>query len=316
MVFFMEKDFSEVVGEKLGESAFADILEGFPVFFYVVKNPLDEVEQKIFDFLVFFSANGRKAGPLFEPVKEFLPNDFLQQFSQKAAEGFSLSFNASKLLPDEQFVELKQGIAFLFKSFVQKVRDPVLFSELVLDRLFGFGVVGYLLRDPNLEEIMINGPSKNVFVFHQEFGMCKTNLIVSGEELKALSQKIAATTNKVFDEKNPFLDGRLPRGDRVNVCFSSITPQGITLTIRKFTPMPLSIVNLLANNTVSSEAAAFLWAMVEGLNISPANVIITGGAGSGKTTTLNVLTSFINKQDRIITIEDPIELNIGKRDNW
>ncbi|MBI2597609.1 MAG: CpaF family protein, partial [Candidatus Diapherotrites archaeon] len=304
----------EIKSEKLGESGSAEIFDGVPVSYYIVKNQLDLVEQKIVDFLVFAVTEG-KEGLMDESVRQLIPRDFLEEFKKKILASWHVE-KKSRFLDDQSFEELKQGLAFLFKSFAHALKNPVVVSEAVLDKLFGYGVLGLLMRDIDLEEIMVNGPDKNIFVYHKDFGMCVTNLVFPFKELDSFCQKIAASSGKIFDEKNPFLDARLPRGDRINICYSSITPEGITLTIRKFSPVPLSIVDLIANNTVSSEAAAFLWTMVEGINVSPANIIITGGAGSGKTTTLNVLTTFINRQERIITIEDPIELKLPNRNNW
>ncbi len=102
----------------------------------------------------------------------------------------------------------------------------------------------------------------------------------------------------------------------MNATFSGITPEGPTLTIRKFSKVPLSIADLIAFNTLSSEAAAFLWLLVEGLGLEPMNVIVTGGTSSGKTTTLNALASFSRFSDRIISIEDTLELDLGNRENW
>jgi len=88
------------------------------------------------------------------------------------------------------------------------------------------------------------------------------------------------------------------------------------LTIRKFSKIPLSVIDLIANGTLSSEIAAFLWVMIQGLGMHPMNTIITGGTGSGKTTLMNVLATFIPFEDRVLSIEDTVELDLGARENW
>ena len=114
----------------------------------------------------------------------------------------------------------------------------------------------------------------------------------------------------------PLLDARLPDGSRSNATFSYVTPFGHSLTIRRFSKIPLSVVHLIENNTLTVDLAAFLWLMVEGLNVDPMNVIVTGGAGSGKTTLLNILSGFIPYHSRILSIEDTLELDLGDRENW
>jgi len=112
------------------------------------------------------------------------------------------------------------------------------------------------------------------------------------------------------DMSNPLLDARLGDGSRVNATIAPASISGSTLTIRKFRKDPFSIVDMLNLNTITPEVAAFLWLAVEGLKTRPANILIAGGTGSGKTTTLNVLASFIPDTERIITIEDTAELNL------
>ncbi len=197
-----------------------------------------------------------------------------------------------------------------------KTSSPEKLASFVLGHAIDYGFLSVPMSDDGLEEVMVNGFDRNVFVFHREFGMCKTNIPVNSEELLFLLGKIAKTVGKDFNETNPLLDARLPDGNRANATFDYVTPNGHTLTIRKFTMIPLSIIDLIEKNTVSSEAAALLWAMVEGMNVEPKNIIITGGSGSGKSTFLSALAGFIPLGGRIISIEDTIELNFGDRENW
>ncbi|RLF59523.1 MAG: CpaF family protein, partial [Thermoplasmata archaeon] len=120
---------------------------------------------------------------------------------------------------------------------------------------------------------------------------------------------------RTISDHAPLLDARLPDGSRVNATLPAVTPRGATLTIRKFRRIPLTIADLINLRTLSPLAAAFLWLAVEGLKTKPANIIILGGAATGKTTTLNVLSYFIPEDERIISIEDVQEISL-KHKHW
>ena len=181
----------------------------------------------------------------------------------------------------------------------------------LLRDIIGYGEIDPLIQDDNLEEIMINGIDKPVFVYHRKYGMMKTNIIFSDEkELTDLIDSIARQINRRIDQESPILDGRLIDGSRINATIPPVSPDGPSLTIRKFKKDPLTIIDLIKSKTISIELAAFLWLCIDGLGVKSANAIISGGTSSGKTTTLNALSSFINPKERIITIEDTLELQI------
>lgn len=168
-----------------------------------------------------------------------------------------------------------------------------------------------LIRDDNLEEIMVIGIDKPVFVYHREYGMMKTNILFKDAgEVMNLIDSIARQINRRIDQESPILDGRLPDGSRVNATIPPISADGPSMTIRKFKRDPLTIIDLINSKTISVELAAFFWLCFDGLGVKSANAIISGGTSSGKTTTLNALSSFINPKERIITIEDTLELQI------
>lgn len=125
-----------------------------------------------------------------------------------------------------------------------------------------------------------------------------------------LIDSIARQINRRIDQESPILDGRLPDGSRVNATIPPISADGPSMTIRKFKRDPLTIIDLINSKTISVELAAFFWLCFDGLGVKSANAIISGGTSSGKTTTLNALSSFINPKERIITIEDTLELQI------
>ena len=194
--------------------------------------------------------------------------------------------NKDKLLNDIK--------AFLFNRFAGENQDKRIpneyldnLSHKLLRDIIGYGKIDSLIQDDELEEIMIIGINKPVYVYHRKHGMMKTNIRYDDEqELTDLIDSMARQINRRIDKESPILDGRLRDGSRINATIPPVSADG-----------PL-------------ELAAFLWLCFDGLGVRSANAIISGGTSSGKTTTLNALASFINPKERIITIEDTLELQI------
>lgn len=222
----------------------------------------------------------------------------------------SLQVNEDKLLND-----IKN---FLFAKLANNSQNNAISNEYLdnlarklFQDLVGYGKIDPLIRDDNLEEIMVIGIDKPVFVYHREYGMMKTNILFKDAgEVMNLIDSIARQINRRIDQESPILDGRLPDGSRVNATIPPISADGPSMTIRKFKRDPLTIIDLINSKTISVELAAFFWLCFDGLGVKSANAIISGGTSSGKTTTLNALSSFINPKERIITIEDTLELQI------
>lgn len=222
----------------------------------------------------------------------------------------SLQVNEDKLLND-----IKN---FLFAKLANNSQNNAISNEYLdnlarklFQDLVGYGEIDPLIRDDILEEIMVIGIDKPVFVYHREYGMMKTNILFKDAgEVMNLIDSIARQINRRIDQESPILDGRLPDGSRVNATIPPISADGPSMTIRKFKRDPLTIIDLINSKTISVELAAFFWLCFDGLGVKSANAIISGGTSSGKTTTLNALSSFINPKERIITIEDTLELQI------
>lgn len=222
----------------------------------------------------------------------------------------SLQVNEDKLLND-----IKN---FLFAKLANNSQNNAISNEYLdnlarklFQDLVGYGEIDPLIRDDNLEEIMVIGIDKPVFVYHREYGMMKTNILFKDAgEVMNLIDSIARQINRRIDQESPILDGRLPDGSRVNATIPPISADGPSMTIRKFKRDPLTIIDLINSKTISVELAAFFWLCFDGLGVKSANAIISGGTSSGKTTILNALSSFINPKERIITIEDTLELQI------
>ncbi len=185
------------------------------------------------------------------------------------------------------------------------------YADIVLKEMFGFGLIDLLVKDDNLEDIMIVGPEHPVYVFHRKYDMMKTNIVFySDADIRRLIDRIARNIGRRIDTQVPLLDARLPDGTRVNATLPPASIDGSTLTMRKFRKDPYTVIDLIEYNTINVETAAFLWMASDGMGAKPANILIAGGTGSGKTTTLNMLCSFVPTTERVLTIEDTAELNL------
>ncbi len=183
------------------------------------------------------------------------------------------------------------------------------YANAVVREMVGYGIIDPLISDDLLEEIMVIGPRKPVYVFHREFEMMTTNIeFYNDEEIQDLINRIAREVGRRVDISSPLLDARLPDGSRVNATIPPASVDESSLTIRKFRKDPYSLIDLVQLKTINLETAAFLWLCVEGMGTKPANILISGGTGSGKTTTLNALAALIPERERIVTIEDTAEL--------
>lgn len=206
------------------------------------------------------------------------------------------------LLEIREFLSTKDNISREYSNHL---------SQKLLRDITGYGDIDPLIQDDDLEEIMIIGTDKPVYVYHREYGMMKTNIRFSNTfEIMELIDSIARQINRRIDQESPILDGRLIDGSRINATIPPVSADGPSLTIRKFKRDPMTIIDLINSRTISIELAAFFWLCFDGLGVKSANAIISGGTSSGKTTTLNALCGFINPKERIITIEDTLELQI------
>ena len=175
----------------------------------------------------------------------------------------------------------------------------------VSDEIFGFGPINVLINDPTVTEIMVNGPEK---VYIEREGKIYLTDICFRDDAHVMHtiDKIITPLGRRIDESSPMVDARLPDGSRVNAIIPPLAIKGPTITIRKFATDPYTADDLISFGTMNSDICHFLKACVHGR----LNIIISGGSGTGKTTTLNVLSSFIPNTDRIVTIEDAAELQL------
>lgn len=184
-------------------------------------------------------------------------------------------------------------------------------GEIIINSMIGYGAIQPLLNDDALEEVMVIGVGAPVYVAHRRHGAIPTNIVFENDmDIQRIIEKIGRFSGRKIDIANPLLDARLPDGSRVNATLKPASLDGSTITIRKFKAEALTIIDIINFGTFSSEVAAFMWLAVDGMGVKPANVLVSGGTGSGKTTTLNCLGLFIPKRERVITIEDTAELQL------
>jgi pilus assembly protein CpaF len=172
----------------------------------------------------------------------------------------------------------------------------------------GLGPLESLLADPRVDEVMVNGPAT---VFVERAGHVERTEVAFGSETELLHaiERVLAPLGRRVDEASPLCDARLPDGSRVNVVIPPLALSGPCLTIRRFRREGFSLRQLVANGTLSAPAADFLALCVA----ARASVLVSGGTGSGKTTTLNALSGAIPGEERIVTIEDAAELRLRQR---
>lgn len=175
----------------------------------------------------------------------------------------------------------------------------------MIDEVLGLGPIEPLLKEDRVTEVMVNGP-KQVYVERMGKLMLTDVQFRDDAHVKYIIERILSPLGRRIDESSPLVDARLPDGSRVNAIIPPLAITGPTLTIRKFSVIPLTVKNLISFETMTEEMAQFIEACV----IGRLNVIVSGGTGSGKTTTLNVLSAFIPSDERIITIEDAAELQL------
>ncbi len=222
-----------------------------------------------------------------------------------------------KLLKNGNNDNAKNGdglIAKVEESFNQVLEEEnILYNHSVRTQMLewvaaditGYGPIEPLLRDPDITEIMVNGHDQ---VYIERFGMIEPTTVKFEDEahLMRVIDRIVSPIGRRVDESSPMVDARLPNGYRVNATIPPLSLTGPILTIRKFATRPFTVQDLIANATMSVALANFLKSCVE----ARINIVNSGGTGTGKTTFLNVLSSFIPEEERVITIEDTAELQM------
>ena len=236
----------------------------------------------------------------------------IQQF---VAEKFESLLKFENETPAEIVARFKTIIKHLLEKYFPGMdhKHTNMLINYVLQQNIGLGNIEILLKDENLEEIVINNSIDPVWVYHRNYGWLKTNIVVHTEEkIRQYATMIGRDTGKEITTLHPFLDAHLQTGDRVNSTLQPISTRGNTITIRKFAVKPWTITDFIKNKTLSYEGAALIWTAMQ----NELSIVISGGTASGKTSMLNGMANFLPPNQRIISIEDTRELMLPKILHW
>ena len=216
-----------------------------------------------------------------------------------------------QILDDELKAKLEASLEPVLREIRHELPPGVpsdVLKQSLMDELVGFGPITPLLRQADITEVMVNGPSK---VFIERAGRLTEVKVrfFDNRHLMTIIQRIVEPLGRHIDEASPMVDARLPDGSRVNAIITPLALDGPSLTIRKFSQKKLSTDDLIAYGSMTKPMALFLQETVRARQ----NVLVSGGTGSGKTTLLNILSQFIPLHERIVTIEDSAELRLTHR---
>jgi len=207
--------------------------------------------------------------------------------------------------------ELRRRVQEQLQAALAKERAPLSAADKaqliqdVSDDILGYGPIDRFLKDPDITEVMVNGPER---VYVEKRGRLELSNVTFVDEnhLRRIIDKIVGLVGRRIDESTPLVDARLLDGSRVNAVIHPLAIGGPFLTIRKFSADPLTVDDLIGFGSMSPQVAKFL----QGCVVGRLNILISGGTGTGKTTMLNVLSSFIPPEERIVTVEDAKELQL------
>lgn len=229
------------------------------------------------------------------------------------------SIAAGELVDEKSVIKIKQQfIDDAGKLLKEKVPDMEKNTEdllvgILIQEMLGLGKIEFLINDPALEEIVIISSKEPVKTYHKKHGWLTTNIIVpTEEEINNYSNIIARRVGRQISILTPLLDAHVVTGDRANAVLYPIATKGNTITIRKFSRDPWTIIDLIGNKTVSMDVSAILWLAIE----YEMNILISGGTASGKTVFLNACMPFIPPNHRIISMEDTRELMLPEFLYW
>ncbi|MDH5437404.1 MAG: type II/IV secretion system ATPase subunit [Candidatus Bathyarchaeota archaeon] len=210
---------------------------------------------------------------------------------------------------------LKNKVRQIIRDYRMKVAEEAVDKLMyyIVRNFIGYGKIDPLMKDHMIEDVSADGVNIPIYVWHREYESLPTNIIFEGaDELNSFVIRLAYLARKHISIARPILDAALPDGSRVQLTYGNeITRRGSTFTIRRFRVDPLTISDLIALKTLSSDIAAYFWYAIE----NRASILVAGGVAAGKTTTLNCLSMFIKPELKIVSVEDTAELNLP-HENW
>jgi len=238
-----------------------------------------------------------RANPQLEAAKTRLHELLIEELEQGSLEGLEPQRQREAVMRAARELIQQEGIQ------VSGSREELI--EAVADEVLGLGPLEPLLRDPNVSEVMVTDLDRIYYELNGRI-LRSAARFRDGQHAMRIIERIVAPLGRRIDESSPMVDARLMDGSRVNITIPPVSPKAPTITIRKFRADKMRMADLIAVGSMSEETAEFLAMCVR----AHLNIIISGGTGTGKTTLLNALSSFIPNTERIITIEDPAELRL------
>jgi flagellar protein FlaI len=251
--------------------------------------------------------------PEVEPATKAVLDDIRERMIEQTVIPFGEVLN-----PDE----MKNLKDKFFRKAFSLIRDELphlsikkqrTLAGILMHNSLGLGIIEMLLQDENLEEVVINSAKESLWTYHIKLGWLKTNIYLPTETATYnYSALIGRRVGTQITNLNPLMDAYMTSGDRANATLFPISSHGNTLTVRKFARRPWAITDFIKEGTLSTDVAAFLWLAIQ----YELNIVVAGGTASGKTSLLNVLTSFIPPNHRVISIEETRELQLPRFMHW
>nr|WP_314766827.1 CpaF family protein [uncultured Lachnoanaerobaculum sp.] len=231
-------------------------------------------------------------------------------FLYKSREYISKYFDLSRLKDDELYVKLEKLVSEQLGEVYVPIQERVNLTDELYSSIRGLGLLDMIIKDDDITEVMINGTDE---IFIEKSGKIErlNQSFDSQRKLEDIIQRIVGRAGREVNQSNPIVDTRLPDGSRVSVVLPPVALKGPTLTIRKFSKIPMTVEQLIKYKSITPQIAKVLETLVK----AKYNIFISGGTGSGKTTFLNALSNYIPNTERVITIEDSAELQIVGIDN-
>ena len=231
-------------------------------------------------------------------------------FLYKSREHISKYFDLSRLKDDELYVKLEKLVSEQLGEVYVPIQERVNLTDELYSSIRGLGLLDMIIKDDDITEVMINGTDE---IFIEKSGKIErlNQSFDSQRKLEDIIQRIVGRAGREVNQSNPIVDTRLPDGSRVSVVLPPVALKGPTLTIRKFSKIPMTVEQLIKYKSITPQIAKVLETLVK----AKYNIFISGGTGSGKTTFLNALSNYIPNTERVITIEDSAELQIVGIDN-
>ena len=231
-------------------------------------------------------------------------------FLYKSREYISKYFDLSRLKDDELYIKLEKLVSEQLGEVYVPIQERVNLTDELYSSIRGLGLLDMIIKDDDITEVMINGTDE---IFIEKSGKIQrlNQSFDSQRKLEDIIQRIVGRAGREVNQSNPIVDTRLPDGSRVSVVLPPVALKGPTLTIRKFSKIPMTVEQLIKYKSITPQIAKVLETLVK----AKYNIFISGGTGSGKTTFLNALSNYIPNTERVITIEDSAELQIVGIDN-